>query len=321
MLRRLLILLALAGLPAAAAIWPDPWGAYPRSSLNQLNLVDRAVWEEYGLQAAEQAQYSGFTATGYRLKDPTSALAVYQWLKPGGGQPSPLAKYAIQRGSRLLLLRGNYVLDFNGRIPSQQELNVLDAQLPRLDQSALPSLVDYLPAANLVGGTERYVTGPESLRKFEPRIPPSVAAFSLGAEAQLARYKSPKGELNLALFYYLTPQMARERATAFQGIQAARVKRSGPLVAVVLSAPDADEAERLLAKVNYQVTITWDQRPAKPSPGIGEILIGGVLLVSGFAGFALLCGLLYAGVRIGWRRWTGRPDDEEMTTLGLDGSL
>ena len=38
--------------------------------------ADQAVWEEYGLEVAEQAQYPGWTGIGYRLKDPTSAFGV-----------------------------------------------------------------------------------------------------------------------------------------------------------------------------------------------------------------------------------------------------
>ena len=53
-----------------------------------------------------------------------------------------------------------------------------------------PLLPGYLPSQNLVSGSERYVVGPVGLQKFEPRIPPSVAAFHLGAEAQIGSFRA-----------------------------------------------------------------------------------------------------------------------------------
>ena len=51
----------------------------------------------------------------------------------------------------------------------------------------------------------------------------------------------------------------------FRGIPGGNiVKRSGPLVAVVLNPPDADAAERLLALVKYQAVS--DPRPVGSQP-------------------------------------------------------
>lgn len=311
-------LLGLAPARLPAAIWPEQLWEHKRTALKTLAPEDRGVWEEFGLEAAEEAQYGSWKGIGYRLKDPTSAYAVYHWLKPAGAKPSPLEKHAVQTDSRAFLLKGNYVLDFAGRVPAQHEVDILHVQLARLDQSALPSLPMFLPAANLVSGSERYVVGPAGLAKFEPRIPPSVAGFSMGAEAQLARYQTPQGEANLALFYYPTPQIARERLPEFQKVAGVLAKRTGPIVALTISAPNGDEAEKLLAKVDYQATLTWNEKPPKPEPSAAALLLGifmniGLLLIG-----AVLSGLAYAAVRIGWRKVRGRTEeDDAMLTLHL----
>jgi len=318
MLRRLIQTFLLGAVASSAAIWPEQWYDHKRTALQPIQLADAAVWEEYGLDAAETAQYGAWKATGYRLKDPTSALAVYQWIRPAQGKPSDLEKVAIQSGKRVVILKGNYVLDIQGHIPTPEEMAILHVQLVRLDQSALPSLANYMPTRNLVAGSERFVVGPTSLARFEPRIPASVAAFSLGAEAQLARYSSPAGELNLALFSYPTPQIARERASEFQRIEGARVKRAGPLVAVTLQAPSADEAEKLLAQVNYQATITWNENTISQEASTARFLIQVFLFIGLLLVFAVLCGLLYGGFRIARRRWRGQAEDEDaMVTLQL----
>lgn len=318
MSRRLIPALFLA--PSLfAAIWPEQLWEHKRTAIKPADLApaDRPLWDEYGLEAAEEANYGAWKGVGYRLKDPTSAFGVYQWLKPAGAQPSQLEKHAVQAGNRAFLLKGNFVLDFVGRVPTQQEVDILHVQLARLDQSALPSLPMFMPSG-AVAGSERYIIGPASLARFESHVPPSVAAFSMGAEAQSARYPTPKGEANLTLFTYPTPHIARERVAEFQKIPGAVAKRSGPLVAVTINAPDADEAEKLLAKVNYQATITWNEKPPAPEPSAAALLLGIFVNIGIIAGGAILAGVAYAGARIGLRRLRGQTEmDESMLTLNL----
>jgi hypothetical protein len=307
---------------ATAAIWPEQLADFHRVSLNPVKPdQDVAIWEEYGLEAAEAAVYEsprGKCATiGWRLKDPTSAFAVWQWKMPPNGEPSPLEKRAVQAGSRLWLLLGNYVLQYEGVIPTLEQVQLMYVTLPRLDQSSLPALTGFLPTRDLVPASQRFVIGPAGLERFEPRIAPSLAAFHMGTEAQLARYRTGDGELNLAVFAYPTPQIARERAPEFEKISGAVVKRSGPLVAITVAPPGPDAAERLLARVNYSATVTWNERPLKPEPTVAEFLIAVFTMIGLLLGFTILAGVGYAVLRIAIRKWTGQPDNEPMVTLHL----
>ena len=299
MLRRLLIVLVPA--VSSAAIWPEQWDTHKRVSVKPIALSAKDVWDEYGLEAAEEAVYEKFQAKGYRLKDPTSALAAYQWLGQEGRQI------------------GNYIFRVDGYAPTQREWDLLQIQIPRLDQAALPNLPNCLPVRNLIPGSLRYVLGPASLQQFENRISPAIAAFSLGAEAQLARYKSPAGDVNLALFSYPTPQIAREKLEEFQRIPNSRAKRSGPLVAIVIAAPNPDEAERLLAMVNYQASITWTQPlPGHEEKTFARFILGVFYLIGVLLLFTLLAGFGYAGLRIGLRKLRGESAaDSGLTTLRL----
>src|ERR1035441_10904208 len=92
-----------------------------------------------------------------------------------------------------------------------------------------------------VANSERYILGPASLEKFIPVIPPSVAAFHYGAEGQWGVFHSSKGDMGLVIFSYPTPQIAMLKEVDFRGIPGVNpVKRSGPLVAVVVAPPDPD---------------------------------------------------------------------------------
>lgn len=306
-----------------AAVWPEQLWENKRTALSKLtitNPAERALFEEYGLEAAEEATYGNWRGVGFRLKDPTSAYAVFQWKRPAGARPSTLEKYAVQTADRAFLLKGNFVLDFIGRIPTQQEVDILHIQLARLDQSPLPGLPTFMPSNGLIAGSERFLIGPVGLQQFLPKVPPSTAAFSMEAEAYLARFQTPKGDADLALFYYPNPQIARDRLVEFQKIPGAAVKRTGPIVAVIPQPPDPDEAEKLLAKVNYQATITWNEKPPTPEPSTADFLLGVFINIGLLALGAVLCGVAYAGFRIAWRKVRGKnEDDESMLTLDLGG--
>lgn len=315
MLRRLRfdfawVWLATAGLALGqSALWPDQFGQFRKVASQPVTLTDRALWEEYGFQQAEQAEYvsdaARFRSRAYRLKDPTGAMAAFQWQRPAKARPSKLGSLAVETADGALLAYGNYLFDFQGYKPQVAELEALFDRLPRLDQSALPTLPSYLPTAQLIANSERYVLGPESLSKFAPEIPPSLAAFHMGAEAQLGRFRSPKGDLRLAIFSYPTPQLARERTEAFRKLAGAMVKRAGPLVAVVLSPPDADAAERLLSSVRYEAELSLSQYVPTRRDLWWDLLINIALLVGILLIFCAVAGLAVAGWRI--RRSTGEP--------------
>jgi len=194
--------------------------------------------------------------------------------------------------------------------------------LPKLEQSQLPALMTYLPAEGLIPNSERYVLGPVSLERFEPRIAPSMAAFHMGAEGQLGRYKAPgsEAETNLAIFSYPTPSMARERADAFGKIQGAMVKRTGSLVAIVVAPADADAAERLLAKVNHQISLTFNEQPKEAkAKGFLGMVQNAIVFSFIMMGFCLVAGVALGGLTVLRRRF-GKPENQEaMITLGLDG--
>ena len=181
-----------------------------------------------------------FTVTGYRLQDTTGAMAAFDWQRPAKSTASKLAPLAADTGDGLLVVHGNYLLSFSGHKPEAAELSALFDGLRNVDTTVLPTLPANLPAQDRVANSERYITGPASLAKFVPAIPPSVAAFHYGAEGQLGVFHSPKGDMGMVIFNYPTPQIAMLKEGDFRGIPGGNlVKRSGPLVAVVLSPPDA----------------------------------------------------------------------------------
>ncbi len=302
-------------------MWPEEFFGFERVSVKPAAPGNEPIWEEYGFEEGEVAVYARknlqFTATAYRFADPTSAMAVYQWKHPVSGTPSDITDMAVETGNGLYLAFGNYVFRFEGYKPTEEQITGLLLVTPELDQSPLPTFPAFLPEEGLIPGSKRYVIGPASLREFEPAVPPSVAAFHFSVEAQFASYSSPKGDLKLEVFSYPTPQIARERLPAFRALPGAMVKRTGPLLAVVMHPPDADEAENLLSRVNFRATVVWDQMSARPELTIVEIVLTGFLFIGGLFLTAILLGVLFGGFR--FLRWRRSPnEDDVMLRLHLD---
>ncbi len=253
--------------------------------------------DEIGLQSSQTTDKGGYKVTAWKFKDSTGAYAATLSLKG--------AKQA-----------GNYVLTCEGKCPDDFSI-----PLANVSGTPLPVLRTYLPERGQIGGSERYVVGPVGLTQAAPQIPADTAAFQFGTEAALARYRSGKNEATLAIFYYLTPQMARQQLPAFRNLAGAVAKRSGPMIGVVLNAADEKAAEALLKDIEYQASMSWDQQPPliiRPQTA-AQIVLGGFELAGVILVFCLLSGLAYGGYRVLRRKFGPINADESLTVLGLGG--
>ncbi len=306
---------------AGAAVWPETAGTWRRVSAGAARVSDRALWDEYGLQEAETARFEAgekkFTATAWRFQDATGAMAAFEWQRPADARPSRVAELAVETASGVLLAFGNYVISFEDYRPAAEEVSAVLGALPRLYQQPLPSLPGFFPDQNKVANSERYVVGPVGLARFENRIPPSAAGFHFGTEARIADFQSPGGPMRLALFNYPTPQIAMQQYEALTKIPGAMVKRSGPLVAVVVSPPDADAAERLLALVRYNASVTMHEYVPTRRDNIAHLILTIFELTGLLLLFALVAGLAVGGVRAAIRRMMPGQEGDPMILLNL----
>ncbi len=304
---RSLVLAALFVSSAFAAIWPEHLGNYERNSASIADAApdDRARWEEYGLESIERGDYGSFKVTAWRFKDATGAYA--------GSLELPVSTRV-----------GNYVVQCQGKCPKNLP-QLADASLPHVSHGSLPTLSAYFPSKNLLPRSERYILGSVGLAANAPEIPALAARFDFGTEAQLARYRTVAAPVALVVFSFPTPSMARQQLTDFQKIPNAVVKRTGPLVAVVLGPGAASPASaKLLNSVNYEGVVAENERPPdkplelKPQSA-GQMVLAILSLAGLLLGFCLLSGLAVGGTLRIARRFGYSGAEGSMITLHLEG--
>jgi hypothetical protein len=312
---------------AAGAMLPQFVGTLKQSAVKPLPVEDKAVWDDYGLQDSEQATYElagqRINVRAYRLQDTTGAVAAFQWLRPQGSKPpdddlAELSPLSAITPTGLIIALGNHVLIVDGGKPAPEDLGNVFRSMPRQESGPLPSLPKHVPAAGLIPNSERYITGPGSLAKFEPEVSPSQAAFHLGTEIQTATYKTAAGEMKLAIFNMPSPEMARIRLAELDKIPGLLTKRSGPLIAAIYQPKDSNEAEKLLSQVRFQAAITTSQAPANTKKeNFGDFLLNLAILIGIVIVFAVVSGLLFGGFRHLRHRGRATGDGEAVISLHL----
>lgn len=305
-----------------AAIWTDRLGDFERISATPFTLNNSTLAEEFGFEQGEMAEYRsgnrGFRARAYQMADATGGVAMFQYLLPEGSKPAEYENlafeekfdlYAAESGSTVVVNFQNYVMVFEGDRPTWEVVKAFLGYAPKLGSSTRPSLTGYLPVPHQVPGSLRYILGPESLSLFMPEVPAGVAAFSVGAEAQMARYADGASSLKLGIFAYPTPQLARKKLDEFLTIPGAVAKRESSMIVICTNVEDKDFAERILSQVRYRATVTVNQKVKSEAEVLRDLIINVIILAALLSGLAAVAGGVFGGLRFLRRRAAGDEDD------------
>jgi hypothetical protein len=303
------ILIGSLGVSAAsAAIWPEQLGKYQRKSAGPVDISaeSRAQMDEDGLVAIERADYGAFQVTASQFKDVTGAYAA-----------------SLDASGKSTVRVGNYLVTCQGECP--KDLAELAASLPHVSGGSLPSLGEYFQPQNLLPHSQRYILGPAGLAATAPEIPAPAALFDFGTEAELARYRTPAGPVALIVFSFATPSLARQQQPQFEKIASAAVKRTGPLIAVVLGpAAHTEASAKILNSIDYQGVVAMNEAPpVKPlelkPESAGQMVLAILSLAGILLAFCLLSGLAVGGTLRLARRFGYSAAEGSMTTLHLEG--
>jgi len=298
--------------------------------------ADAAVLKEYGFSGFESGSY---VRNGRKMQikvaefnDASGAYGAFTYYVQPQMQKEDIGEQAVSNNRRILFFRSNLLVDAvldEVTAMSAADLRALADALPKAkgSLSALPTLPDDLPKQSYVPHTLRYIEGPVALERLGVPIPATLVKFSMGPEVVFARYRTSNGEAYMTLIGYPTPQIAADRIKVFQatGLPGGPFffKRSGPLVIAVNGNVPESEAQSLLASVNYDANVTWNQ-PAKSNlrDNMGNLIVGIFMLIGVILVIALIFGFAFGGVRVLAKklfpnRVFDRPEDVEIIQLHL----
>jgi hypothetical protein len=333
----------------STSILPKQFGGWQISGSSRISddpafadPANAAVLKEYGFTGFESATYTRDDGRKLALKaarfaDASGAYGAYTFYKTPEMLSEQIGDGAASMNERVLFYRGNIVVD-----AVFQKLSAMSAAelrelaegfpLPPGNTRNLPDLPAYLPKQSYVKNTAKYVVGPAALQKLNPPVPTELVDFNLGAEVVVGNYNSSGGEATLMLISYPTPQIAADH---LRRIEAARQgnsqtanggpaanagpilqgpifdKRTGPMVVIAAGPLSQDEAKALLASVNYDANVTWNENTSfGKGATMAKIVMNGIILSLIIAGLALVAGVAFGGIRIlAQRLFPGRGFD------------
>ena len=337
-------------LPAQFAGWHAEGAITKSTDAAAADAANAPVLKEYGFQSFEKASYTREDGRKLDIKaaifgDASGAYGAFTFYKTPAMLNEKIGGQASSLNNRVFFYQGNILVDavFDKlSVMSAAELRELAGLLPQAAGNArnLPSLPVYLPKESYEKNTAKYVLGPVTLDRVGAPLPTSMVDFKSGAEVVVAKYAVAAGDAALMLIEYPTPQLAAERLkqieTVHQTTQTTQPgappmvdigpffdKRTGPIIVIAAGPLSQSEAKSLLASVNYEADVTWNENTyASKKDNLANLLFNVIILCAILIGFSLVAGLAFGGLRILMKRLFpdrvfDRPEDLEIISLHL----
>lgn len=330
-------------LPKAFAGWrQDASSVKTSTNPADADASNAAVLKEYGFTDLQSATYSKdgdrkLIVRAARFTDATGAYGAYTLYSQPGMQTEEIGRHGESAGDRVLFMQGNIVIEAkfdHVNAMSAAEMRELAGYLPEpaSNLGQLPGLPRWLPEEQFVQHSVKFAVGPKSYDASEAPLPPSAIDFSKSPEIITAQYRTDEGSARLALISYPTPQIAGTQLRAIEQNRAAlqqtagdfQIKRSGPLLAIVSGDVSKSEAQSLLASVNYEADVTYNEPTyLSKKDNIGNLIVAVFALVGIILAIAIAFGIAYGGLRVLLKRFypdrfVDRPEDTGVITLNLN---
>ena len=332
-------------LPAMFAGWQE-YSSKTSTDPGVADPVNANILREFGFTDFAQTSYRRpdqrqLTVKAARFADASGAYGAFTFYKLPLMLNEKFGDQGASLNDRVLFYRANVLVEARfsrTNAMSAAELRELSAALPLPDGPArnLPTLPQYLPKQGYVKNSAKYVLGPRALSMVGAPIPPDMIGFAHGAEVVEGKYTTARGTATLMLVEYPTPQIAGERLRVFETLNqnpAAApdpslqppfaMKRTGPIIAVIAGEVSPVEAKSLLAVINYDADVTWNQNTVfDKKNNVANLLVNIIVLIGIILGFALIIGVAFGGVRLLVKRFFpgrifDRAEDMEIIQLRL----
>src|SRR5881296_3472123 len=287
--------------------------------------VNAALLKEYGFTDFESAAYTHdnrkLTVKAARFADTSGAYGAFTYYKMPQMLNEKIGDQGASLNERVVFYRGSILVDAvfeKLTAMSAADLRELAGVLPLPSGSTrnLPGLPAYLPKAGYVKNTAKYVAGPKGLEKIQAPLSASLVDFDASAEVVLGTYQTSAGNATLMLINYPTNQIAAEhlrRIEAAHGQSPQQAgsgnpgtflsKRTGPIVVIATGSLSQNEGKSLLAAVNYDANVTWNENTyLTKKDNLANLLVNIIILCGILILFAAVAGVAFGGIRLFIRR-------------------
>jgi hypothetical protein len=332
-------------LPKAFAGWhQDPTTIKSSNNPSDIDAANASVLKEFGFTELQSAIYTKdngrkLSLRAARFSDATGAYGAYALYSQPGMQTEDIGRHGESAGDRVLFMQGNILVEAKldrVNVMSAAEMRELAGDLPEpaANLAQPPALPRWLPESGFIQHSVKFALGPKSYDQIGAPLPASTIDFSKSPEMLTALYKSDAGNAKLTLISYPTPQIAGVQLRAIEtnhanlqssGSGEFQIKRTGPILAVVSGEVSPSDARSLLASVNYEAEVTYNEPTfLSKKDNIGNLIVAIFGLVGLILAVALVFGLAFGGLRVLLKRFypdrfADRPEDASLITLNLRG--
>jgi hypothetical protein len=282
----------------------DTAAEYDQSNIESFAGRRAAAIQRYGVIGVTVQNWSGpdgkVRLTLYEMIDATAAYGLFS-LDRTADQPSavsvPFGSEGYRVGSRMSFWQSKYVVRLDGSITAMSSIAPIISE-NILGRSRKPPVSTMLPPNNLVPGTDRYILAAEDIDS-NLQLDPSTLGLDDSAEIAIATYRIDNASARLVLILYPTQHVAKKYADAWAANDPDNApfrKRVGALIALVRDTRNEELAKQILAPVNYETQVTWNER--LPDISLSTV----ILTIFSFIGLALLftvvAGISFGGLRV-----------------------
>ena len=305
---------------------------YDETTIDTIAGPRAAAIKRYGLIGATVQDWAGpdgtVRLTLYEMNDATAAYGLFTLERTADQSNTgsvPLGSESFRTGNRSYFWQSKYVVRLDGNTPSTVSLGPIVSE-NIFGRSRKPPVSAMLPPKGLVEGSDRYVLHAEGIDR-SLQLDTSTLGFDDSVEIATAAYRINSKPARLVLLLYPTQHLAKKYADQWDlsdPDNAAFRKRRGALIALVRGTRDVGVAEEILAPVNYETQVTWNE----PLPDISLSTV--ILTIFSFIGIALLftvvAGISFGGLRVFVKarypnRVFDRAQDMEIIQLKLEQGL
>jgi len=245
--------------------WQAAGPAQAFSGVESKRLAQGEVVLEYGLKSHTSRSYAKgkerLSVELFEMHFPSGAYGFYSFNRA----------HAAERQQQFCA--GRYVVRLRGaNLTEASAGELLRDWWPLSNEKAEPPpLVDHLPKAARVAGSELYLTGAQSLAQDKRFgfLSPAVR-FDTGVEAAAAVYQSNKAanqqSIGIIIFEFQTPQLASDGYASLEAAINAQpdparkltwLKRVGNYAVVSTGTAEQAVAEQLTSEIQYTPKVTW----------------------------------------------------------------